>query len=371
MIGKDLMQLDTPALVVDVDVMERNLRLMQEKADRSGVRLRPHTKTHRTPALARIQEEMGAVGITVAKLGEAEVMADEGLGDIFVANEIVGDIKLERLRRLAGRVRVAVAVDSPVQVDMLSSVFASEPTPIDVLVDVDTGDPRTGIQPGPVALELARRVVSAGGVSLRGIYTHDGQSYDADDLDAVREIFRQSQQAMLDTAELIRGEGIEVEEISVGSTPSLLVGDILPGITEIRPGTYVFMDADQANVIGTYDRCAQTVLATVISRPTDERVVVDAGTKALTYYVQQSGICRTPGHGLLKEHPEICLNRMSDEHGSFDIPQGSNLDYRIGDKIEIIPNHACPTTNLYELIYGVRDGKVMVEWPVLCRGKSQ
>jgi D-serine deaminase-like pyridoxal phosphate-dependent protein len=370
--GTAFLKLDTPALLVDLDRMEHNLRFMQEKAALAGVRLRPHTKTHRTPAIAKIQEAMGATGITVAKLGEAEIMASEGLDDIFIANEIVGPIKLERLKRLMKRVRrLAVGVDHPVHVEMLSRAMEGEPFFLDVLIDVETGDPRTGISPGGATLELARRVAGAPGLRLRGIYTHDGQSYDAETIEEVRAINRQSQKRLLETADLLRRSGIPVEEISVGSTPSLLVDGIEQGITEIRPGTYVFLDADQAQLIGTTAYCAQTVLVTVISRPTPERVVLDAGTKSLTYYVQDKGVTRASGHGRLKDYPDVFLDRMSDEHSSFDIPVNSGLAFSIGDKIEIIPNHACPTTNLHEFIHGVRNGRIEVTWPVLCRGKSQ
>lgn len=363
------MELDTPALIVDLDRMEANMDMGQEFADSIGARLRPHIKTHRTPAIALKQLEKGARGITVAKLGEAEVMAEAGIDDIFIANEIVGQIKLERLRRLAGKVRLAVGVDDPVQVEMISRTFMNENKAMDVMIDVDTGDPRTGVKPGKGVLELARRVVTSPGVNLRGIYTHDGQTYEAGNLEEIREIFRVSQEQMLETAELLMSEGIECKEISVGSTPSLLVGKPLKGVTEVRPGTYIFLDADQANVIGSYERCALTVLGTVISRPVPERVVLDTGTKALTYYVQLEGITRTPGFGVLKEHTDLRLYSISDEHGCFIRPEG--LEFRIGEKVEIIPNHACPTCNLYDRMYCIRNGEVAGQWPILARGKSQ
>ena len=372
MTERSLETIDTPSLLIDRDRLERNLAWMQEKADRFGVKLRPHTKTHRCPALARRQEEVGAKGITVAKLGEAETMAREGLTDIFIANEIVGPIKLRRLRTLAETgIRLAVGADSPVHVDILSKAFRDFCVRLDVLVDVDTGDPRTGMPPGDGVLDLARRIERAPGLRFRGIYTHDGQSYDAADSQSILDIFKESQTLMLRMADRIRDDGIDVEDISVGSTPSLMIADILPGVTEIRPGTYVFMDADQAQVLGTYEHCAQTVLATVISRPTESRVILDAGTKALTYYVQTEGITRAQGHGRVKAHPQLFLDRLSDEHGSFEIPEGAAMDYRIGDRIEIIPNHACPTTNLYDVMYLVSDSRVVDEWPVLCRGKSR
>lgn len=363
------MELDTPALLVDLDRMERNMKRGQAFAESMGARLRPHIKTHRTPAVALKQLENGASGITVAKLGEAEVMAEAGINDIFIANEIVGEVKLERLRRLAGKVRLAVGVDDPLHVDMLSRTFVSEDKVMEVMIDVDTGDPRTGIQPGEPVLKLAEKVIASSGVELRGIYTHDGQSYEASNVKEIRDIFRTSQEQMLETALLLRSEGIACEEISVGSTPSLLVGDLLEGITEVRPGTYIFMDADQANVNGNYDDCALTVLATVISRPTPERVVLDSGTKALTYYVQLEGITRTPGFGVLKEYSHIRLNSLSDEHGSFMKPE--DLEFNIGDKVEVIPNHACPTCNLYDRMFCIRGDEVVGEWPILARGKSQ
>ena len=371
---KTIFELDTPALVVDIDIMERNLARMQQKADAFKVKLRPHTKTHRTPALAKLQIERGAKGIAVAKLGEAEVMYEEGIRDIFIPNEIVGPIKLERLRKLNNRdILLSVAVDHPDHVKMLSEVFSSPGNKkMNVFIDVCTGYPRTGVQPGKDALDLARMIADSPGLHLKGIFTHDGHSYRAADSGEVREIFRKSQEDMLETAELMRGAGIPVEEISVGSTPSLLLCDeILEGVTEIRPGSYIFMDADQASVAGTYEHCAQTVLATVISRPTEERVVIDAGTKTLTACQSLSGIASSKGHGRLKEHPEIFLNRIAEEHGSFDIPGGSGLSYRIGDRIEIISNHACPTSNLFRSIYGVKKGEVVAEWPVLAQSRSQ
>ncbi len=371
-IPRRIEEIDTPALLVDLDRMEENLETMQARADAWGVRLRPHIKTHRTPEIAKMQIFRGCHGITVAKLGEAEVMAAEGIRDIFIANEIVGSLKFKRLRKLHSKVlRLAVGVDHPDHVIMLGEYFLDPLEPLEVMIDVETGDPRTGVAPGEPTLALAREIAFSPGLLLRGIYTHDGQSYDAESIEEVRRIFEESQKAMLETASLLRSEGIQVQEISVGSTPSLLVGEVLEGITEIRPGTHIFMDADQAQILGTYDHCAQTVLATVISRPTPERVVIDAGTKALTYYVQSRGVTAARGRGRLKKHPEIFLNRMSDEHASFDIPEGSSLSFAIGDRLEIIPNHACPTTNLYDCIYGIRKGLVEARWPILCRGKSQ
>ncbi|HOO65232.1 MAG TPA: alanine racemase, partial [Synergistaceae bacterium] len=220
-IPRRIEEIDTPALLVDLDRMEENLETMQARADAWGVRLRPHTKTHRTPEIAKMQVFRGCHGITVAKLGEAEVMAAEGLRDIFIANEIVGPLKFKRLRKLHSRtLRLAVGVDHPDHVILLGEYFLDPLEPLEVMIDVDTGDPRTGVAPGKPTLALAREVALSPGLLLRGIYTHDGQSYDAESIEEVRRIFEESQKAMLETASLLRSEGIEVQEISVGSTPS-------------------------------------------------------------------------------------------------------------------------------------------------------
>ncbi len=364
-----LVELDTPALVVDVDIMEDNLLWGQEKANKAGLKLRPHTKTHRTPRLAKKQLDLGAKGITVAKVGEAEVMAEEGIEDIFIANEVVGDIKLERIYQLNKRIKLAIGVDNSIQVKWLSQKFADSVRPIEVLIDVDTGDARTGIQPGEPLLKLAKNIVNLPGIKLRGIFTHDGHSYGAKSISDVKQIFKDSQEEMIRTDRILRNEGIDIEEISVGSTPSFLVADISPGITEIRPGTYIFMDVAQGNLLGNYDRCALTILATITNRPTPNRVVIDAGTKALTSYVRGSGICQTKGHGLLQDNPAIHIESLSDEHGVFTV--ASENEYPIGNKLQVIPNHACPTCNLYDYIYGVSKGIVVFKWPILARGKSQ
>jgi len=364
-----LSELDTPALLVDINIMKNNLIWGQGKADKAGVKLRPHTKTHRTPNLAKKQVELGAKGITVAKTGEAEVMADAGIDDIFIANEVVGEYKLERIFRLNQRIRIALGVDHFNQAKQLSAKFAGSCKPIEVMIDIDTGDARTGVKPGNPTLSLTKDIIRLPGIKFRGIFTHDGHSYGAKNIDEVQEIFKKSQQDMLQTANLLRNQGIEVNEISIGSTPSFLVGDIFSGITEIRPGTYIFMDVAQGNLLKDFERCALTVLATVTNRPTLYRVVVDAGTKSLTAFIRGPGVCQTKGHGLLKSNTKIHLESLSDEHGVFTAP--SDQEYPIGNKLQIIPNHACPTCNLYDYIYGIDYGNVVDKWKISARGKSQ
>jgi len=171
-------------------------------------------------------------------------------------------------------------------------------------------------------------------------------------------------------AKLIREAGLELETISIGATPSLLHGEILAGITEIRPGTYILMDAAQGQALGNYDKCAITVLGTVVSKPTSERVVLDTGVKALTAFTREQGICNTPGYGLVKGFGNLRLSKLYDEHGLINDAE-ANKKLNIGDKVEIIPNHVCPTCNLYDKIYLIKEKEVIDELPILCRGKSQ
>lgn len=364
-----LAELDTPTLIVDLNTMEENLFWGQEKANKSGVKLRPHIKTHRTPYLAKKQLSYGAKGITVAKTGEAEVMADEGIDDIFIANEVVGDIKLGRIFQLNKRISLAIGVDHLVQARQLSDTFTGSDKPINVLIDIDTGDSRTGVQPGQDTLILAKKIIELPGMKLKGIFTHDGHSYSAKNILEVKQISKKSQENMIETVNLLKKEGINIEEISIGSTPSFLVSEIIPGITEIRPGTYIFMDVAQGNLLEDYTRCAITVLTTVTNKPALNRVVVDAGTKALTAYVRGAGVCQTHGYGIIKNRPEIYLESLSDEHGVFTVSPEN--EYKIGDKLQIIPNHVCPVCNLYDYIYGVSDDMVISKWKVSARGKSQ
>jgi len=368
-VGVTKWELDTPSLLVDVEVMQRNIALMQAKADEAGVALRPHTKTHRTPTLAHRQISAGAKGITVAKLGEAEVMAAEGIGDIFVANQGDGQPKLDRLLSLTGKTKISIGVDNKEQVQALSAVFSGEGKTIDVLIEIEVGENRSGLLTGDELVKFARLIDSTPGVRLKGIFSHEGHSYGAATAADCAAVARQGQEDTLTAAQLIRAAGISLETISIGSTPSLLMGEILPGITEIRPGTYILMDAAQGAAIQDYSRCAATILATVVSKPTADRIVLDTGVKALTAFTRDRGICHTPGYGMIKG-TKLRLAKLYDEHGLI-LDRTLNQELQIGDKVEIIPNHICPTCNLYDRMYLVRRGEVVEELPILGRGKSQ
>lgn len=362
--------IDTPALLIDNDVMQKNLRFMQEKADYYKVNLRPHIKTHRMPELALLQLAGGACGITVAKVGEAEVMAAHGVKNIFIANEIVGTTKLERIRALHQNIKIRIGVDNEYQIDQIEEVFRSEAWGLEVLIELEVGENRSGVITDQQLINLVNYIKTKQKVVLKGIFSHEGHCYKAKDQEECLQLAAISQQRTIEAAKLIRSLGVEIDTVSVGATPSLMNAPIMDGITEIRPGTYIFMDVGQGSALQDFTRCAATVLTTVISKPTEARVVMDAGAKSLTSQNRSAGICATYGYGLVKNSQNIRLSGVFDEHGLIDSPE-FRATVAVGDKIEIIPNHICPACNLYDKAYLVSAGKVIREIPIACRGKSQ
>jgi D-serine deaminase-like pyridoxal phosphate-dependent protein len=362
--------IDTPALLIDNDIMKSNIRFMQEKANQYSVNLRPHIKTHRMPELARMQMDEGAYGITVAKVGEAEVMAENGLVNIFVANEIVGLSKLERVKTLHRNISIRIGVDNHYQIDQLEEVFKNEEMGIEVLIEVEVGENRSGVITDEQLINLAKYIKTKEKVILKGVFSHEGHSYKAKNIEACIEACIESQKRTVRAGTMIKELGISIDTISIGATPSMMHAGIIEGVTEIRPGTYIFMDVGQGSAIHDFNKCAATVLTTIISKPTDERVVLDAGAKSLTSQNRSEGICSTHGYGLVKNSNNIRLSGVFDEHGLI-----YNKEFRdsieIGDKLEIIPNHVCPTCNLYEKAYLVSQGTILKEISILCRGKSQ
>jgi len=367
-IGQPIDALDTPALVLDLDVVEANIARTVEIAQAAGARLRPHIKTHRMLAVAQLQIEAGAQGICCAKSGEAEVFADGGIDDIFIANQVVGAAKMRRLQALAERVRLAVGVDHPDQIDLLSQAFRGA-DPLDISIEIDVGQRRTGVVEPHEAVALAQRILNSPGLALRGVYTHEGHDYAArDDVD-LAVIADQAQRQMLEAAQAIRDATGAPCEVSMGSTPSLFARKFHAGIDELRPGTAVFNDGSHANFLGHTDWCAASVLATVVNRPAPDRVVVDAGAKALTSDRRGPSILENSGFGMVVGRPDATIVSLSDEHGVLSVPDAGT--YTIGEVIRIIPNHICPCVNLYDHAFVAREGIVEDVWEVSARGQSQ
>ncbi len=370
-------ELDTPSLLIDYSIMERNIKNMQNQATAWGVDLRPHAKTHKMPYVAGLQLEAGAKGITVAKTGEAEVMAAWGIPDIFIANEVVGTRKLGRIRELCEQgARISFGVDSLVAIDQIGLVFTPE-VPARILIEVETGENRSGVVHQADFIKLLEAINRSKVIQFEGVFSHEGHSYKAENHEDCLRLFSDAQRLTVDYAKLARSLGFSCPTVSVGSTPSLLIAAIhgVPlekGITEIRPGTYVFMDVGQGNAIGTYDTCAATVLATIISKPTATRVIADAGAKALTMQSRSGGICSTVGKGVVRLSPStrFVVESVYDEHTIFNDGRFHDM-VEIGDTVRIIPNHICPVVNLYDEVCLVQGDEVIRRVPILCRGKIQ
>jgi D-serine deaminase-like pyridoxal phosphate-dependent protein len=357
--------LSTPAVVIDLDVLERNVSRMAEAARVRGVSLRPHAKTHKTLEIARLQLEAGATGLTVAKTSEAEVYADAGFADIFVAYPVVGADKGRRLLALADRVRLAVGVDSREGAATLAGVFHEASRSLDVLLKVDVGLHRVGVAPAS-APALARDLADMAGLRLRGLFTHGGQAYGAEGASQVLSVAQDEGRTMVEVAEAVRAQGLPVETISVGSTPTARGGMSVAGVTECRPGNYVFHDFSQV-CLGTcgLEDCAMTVVATVVSVPEARRAVVDAGSKVLSTDPLRP---RAGGHGLVLGTGSR-LRGLSEEHGVVAAEPGDV--FRVGDRVRILPNHACVVSNLRDRLWTVRGETVEGSFPVAARGRVE
>lgn len=370
MITSPYSYLETPSLLIDNDIALANIAMMQKKADSLGLKLRPHIKTHRMPYFAKLQMEAGACGIACAKIGEAEVMADNGIGDIFIANEVIGEDKYERLKALHRRIHVRIGIDNEVHLAQMEKVFATEARPLEVLIEYEVGEVRTGVTNDEQLTRLVNAIQSSKHVVLKGIFSHEGHTYKAD---SVADCCAKAQAAYAKTvraAELIRSLGADIDTVSIGATPSVMNGSSFEGITELRLGTYIFFDVGQSNAIHDFSHCAATVLASVISKPEGNRVVLDTGAKALVSQNRPTGICATAGFGAIKGAEDITIENLFDEHGVLNSEKFKIL-VDVGDKVEVIPSHVCPTVNLYDTAYLVSSGKVIRTLPIACRGKSR
>lgn len=362
-------EIDTPSLLIDKDVLMFNLKLMQDYANSNGVKLRPHTKTHKMPYIAKLQVEQGSCGIAVAKTSEAEVMAQNGLNDIFIANEIVGDKKLERILKLSDKINISFGIDSVYQIIEAEKIFSLENKMANILIEIEVGENRSGVIEEKDFIKLLETIKMCSHVNFKGIFSHDGNTYTAKDIEECIDISIKAQKRTLKFADLAKENNMPCKIVSYGSTPPFINnGPILEGITEIRPGTYALMDASQSNSINTLNNCAATVLATVISKPTKERVILDVGAKGLTAQERTKGICSTKGKGTIVEFPDIFIEKVFDEHA---IINSENLSEKvfIGDKLRIIPVHICPVCNLYENAWLISNGTVIDKIEISCRGK--
>ena len=360
----------TPALVVDLAKLQLNIDKMAKRARQAGKHLRPHIKTHKTPIIAHMQMRAGAAGITCAKLGEAEVMAAAGIEDIFVAYPIVGQDKVERLLNLARWVpQISTAVDTLAAARALNEAAVARGQRIDVIVEIDAGYRRTGIEPDERMVRFVQEIASSmPGLCYKGLFYMAGGT--AKYLERDKQLAGEVAGARVasDAAALLQAHGIETEIISGGSTPGSLFMDQLEGVTEYRAGCYVFGDMKYADLgAHTREQMSLTILATVVSVPAmsePDHFVVDAGSKTLTH----SDAMTTPGYGTFVQYPKLTVGVASEEHGAVHLPPNVKPP-TIGAKLDIYPNYVSDVVNLSDQLWVVQGDEVIAVWDILARGK--
>ena len=354
---------DTPAALVEVDRMHANLRRAADYCRAHGLAWRPHTKTHKSPVLAAEQVRTGAVGVTVATPREAEVMA-QSVDDLLLAYPPIGRGKLDRLMALPERVRLTVGLDSAEALRGLAEAARAAGRRVGVLVEVDAGMGRVGVQTAEDAVALARAAAEADGIEYRGIMFYPGHVREQVDRQAAG--IRTLAERVGRTLEALHAGGVAPGVVSGGSTPTFWRSHEIAGLTEVRPGTNIFNDRTTAEIGACgWDECAYSILATVVSTAVPGQAVVDAGSKALS---REEIRADAAGFGALLDRPEIVVKGVSEEHGLLDL---SRTDWRprIGERVRIVPNHVCVSVNLQERLYAVRADAVVEAWDVAARGR--
>jgi D-serine deaminase-like pyridoxal phosphate-dependent protein len=356
-------QIPTPSIVIDAAVARRNLQRLADYAAQNKVKLRPHTKTHKSAMIGKMQMDLGATGLTVAKVGEARVMA-EVCGDLLMAYPAVDPLRCAELAQLAGRVTMRVGIDSTTAADALSSAARAAGTIIGILVDLDVGLRRTGVQSSAEALALAQHVSKLAGLRLDGLMFYPGHVKDESD-GSLKELGA-VEAKLAETVALFRRSGLSTSIVSGGSTPAAYHAHRMPSMTEARPGTYVFHD--MTGVHGGYAKledCAARVQCTVVSTAVPGHFVIDAGSKTLTS--DRCGPAPESGHGYVVEYPQAKIVRLNEEHGVVDA-SGCESRPRVGERVTVIPNHICPCINLQDQVWW-KEGTDATPIPVDARGK--
>jgi D-serine deaminase-like pyridoxal phosphate-dependent protein len=359
--GMSVNELDTPALLLDLDTLETNIERMAAYFAARPVALRPHAKTHKCPEIALRQVEAGAIGITCAKLGEAEVMAAAGVRDILIANQVTGKVKVDRLTDLAGRCNLMVAVDDVDNVAALGAACAAKAVTLRVLVEVDIGMGRCGVRPGEAALALARRVVDRPRLQFAGLMGYEGHLVMVEDVDERREHVREAFQALEETRELLEQSGLPVAIVSGGGTGTFDLTSEVASVTEIQAGSYVLMDSTYQRIRPEFEP-ALTLLTTVVSRPEPNRLVTDAGLKTVT---------KEFGWPVPLDIPSASVQYLSEEHGVLSLSDPAAVALRPGDKMRFLPSHCCTTVNLHDRYYVVQNDTLVDIWSVAGRGRGQ
>lgn len=365
----DYADIQTPAIIADLAMMQHNMKKFQAYADSNHCALRPHIKTHKIPRIAKMQLEYGAKGITCAKLGEAEVMADNGFDDIFMAYPVIGPAKIQRFLDLSQRIRMICSVDSLEGAAAISAAAKDRGITAEVRMEVDIGAHRTGVVPSE-AVELGKRIYDLPNLNLSGIFGYKAMVYQGKSTLDPASAGREEGELLVAVAEALRAAGVPIREVSGGSTPTAQYVAAVEGVTEIRPGTYVFQDAQRIVQQATSpEECCGIMKVTVVSTPEKNRAVIDAGTKTLA---GDSKLHADPmylnSYGQIIGHENLRIERMNEEHGMIVSDGETNL--RVGDTLYVIPNHICTCINLFDEIYIREPDGTLTRTPVAARGKS-
>ena len=359
-----IQELDTPAVIIDLDVVERNIKRLAEYCREHGLQLRPHTKTHKNAGIALQQMAAGACGITVAKTGEAEVMAAAGVHDILIAYPIVTPAKAERVARLARDSKIRVSLDSDLAAECLSAAAAAAGAEIGILVEIDVGFGRCGVGSPADSVALARRIGSMPGLRFDGLMFYPGHirkpvNEQGPMIEEVNRVLRSHYEGFASA-------GIKISTVSGGSTPTAFRSHEFEGVTEIRPGMYAFLDRNMLSIgAGDTADCAVAVLVTVVSNAVTGRAMVDGGSKTFS---SDGALQPLAGYGLVLEEPAAQLIGFSEEHGHLDVSRCARAP-QVGERLRIIPNHVCATVNLHDSVWGHRGGRVERELTVDARGR--
>ncbi|KAH6870569.1 hypothetical protein BKA58DRAFT_385318 [Alternaria rosae] len=364
-VGDSLDSLDTPSMIVDLDLMEANLDKLMKQLLPTGVNIRPHLKTTKSAILAKKMVKAGTKGGCVAKLSEAEVMCEKGFTDLLITCEIIGPAKVARLVELVKKykdVRIVVdSIEGAGAIEKALSESGFEGT-VMTLIDLDVGLHRTGVQPGQPASDLARFVASSKHLKLIGVQGYEGHLQHIHGLEERKSQCLESMRILTSTADALRKEGYTIDVVTTGGTGTAEFCVTVPGITEVQPGSFLFMDTDYRNAVGSTNYAQSlTILSTVLSKQGPNIITIDAGLKSLT---TDSGLaeCKTPGY---------TYGVLGDEHGSLAWEEGKGKELKIGDRVEMVPSHIDPTVNLHDVYYAYRKGVIEEIWPVDSRGCVQ
>lgn len=351
-------KVSTPALIIDYDIMKKNIETMAKFAKDNNVNLRPHVKTHKCPIIGKMQLEAGASGICVARVGEAEVFVKNGFNDILIANEVVELSQIKRLIELNKESLVRVCVDSEKNVLELNDAASKRNFILEVLLEIDIGLGRNGVKPGNQALKLANIINKQSNLKLIGLQGYEGHLVSLKDSELRKKQTEECMDLLIDTRDLLNRNGHNITYLTVGNTITYKFSAKVKGITELQPGTYIFNDWHYYQTSSEF-KIGATVLGTITNNPAKRLYTIDTGLKAIS---------SDSGYAVLKNYPKTKIKVMTEEHSI--IRAGINDHFEIGQKVELIPSHICTTVNLYDFFTVIKDAEIIAKWDILARGKN-